>query len=81
MIGIICIGGDYIEHGDGIIRAQQGELLHLIVRKEYPAVAESLSTIYGVPVALADNPARAYRCWALRVGPGASGVWRITRIY
>lgn len=63
VMGIVSLRGEYREHADGVIRAEQCEILHLIVDNYYEKYATKLSQYYGVPVTVTDNTLKTYNDW------------------
>jgi len=63
IIGIVSLSGEWFEHADGVLRAESCEILSLIVSHYHKPVASVLSSTYGVPVVVADNPINAYMNW------------------
>lgn len=63
IMAIVSLRGDYCEHADGVIRAQQCEILHLVIDEYYAKYATKLSQYYGVPVSVTDNTIRTYSDW------------------
>lgn len=63
ILGIVSLSGEWLEHADGVLRAESCEIISLIVSHYYKAVALELSSTYGVPVIVADNPINTYLNW------------------
>lgn len=66
IIGIVSLKGEWYEHADGVIRAERCDILHLIVSEYFRPIADKLSSVYGVPVTIADNCLNKYLNWLLK---------------
>ncbi len=63
ILGIVSLSGEWLEHEDGVLRAESCEIILLIVSHYHKAVAFELSSTYGVPVIVANNPINTYLAW------------------
>lgn len=66
IIGIVSLKGEWCEHADGVLRAERCDILHLIVGKYHQSVSSLLSSVYGVPVTVSDNPTNKYLDWLMK---------------
>ncbi|KKL50276.1 hypothetical protein LCGC14_2307080 [marine sediment metagenome] len=66
ILGIVSLKGDWCEHADGVLRAERCDILHLIISEYHRPVANELSSVYGIPVTVTDNPVNAYLDWLLK---------------
>ena len=66
ILGIVSLKGDWCEHADRVLRAERCDILHLIISEYHRPVANELSSVYGVPVTIADNPINTYLDWLLK---------------
>lgn len=65
IVGLVELRGNYVEHADGVIRAEQCEILFLIINKVYKIYTSDISKRYGCHVIISDNPLLTYQQWLL----------------
>lgn len=63
IIGIVSLTGEWLEHADGVVRAESCEILAIIISHYHKPVADVISSTYGVPVVVAENPINKYLAW------------------
>ena len=63
ILGVVSQQGEWIEHADGVVRAEYCEILHLILSKRLKTKADKFRATYGVPVTVTSSTIKSYHQW------------------
>jgi hypothetical protein len=63
ILGIVQLSGTWLEHADGVMRAERCKILQLVISERLKSAAENLSSLYGIPVMITSDTVGEYEKW------------------